>query len=89
MLIGLDKKNVTKDRCNIPMDMTMVLGPHKFNLYVPINHHGPSTYSGHYITLSTVAKSILLQRQQNNGFFYIMDTKRTSAAYVLMNELIM
>ena len=29
--------NFTRDRCSIPMDMTVVLG-----------HHGPSIYSGHY-----------------------------------------
>ena len=34
--------NFTKDRCSIPMDMTVVLGLHKFNLQATIDHHGPS-----------------------------------------------
>ena len=38
----------TKERCSIPMDMTVVLGLHKFSLQVTIDHHGPSMYSGHY-----------------------------------------
>ena len=40
--------NFTKDRCDIPMDMTVVLGLHKFSLQATIDHHGPSMYSGHY-----------------------------------------
>ena len=41
-------KNFTKDRCSIPMDTTVALGLHKFNLQANIDHHGPSMYSGHY-----------------------------------------
>ena len=40
--------NFTKDRCSMPMDMTIVLGLHKFSLQATINHHGPSMSSGHY-----------------------------------------
>ena len=40
--------NVTKDRCSIPMDTTVRLGPLKFSLRATINHHGPSIHSGHY-----------------------------------------
>ena len=40
--------NFTKDRCSIPMDMTVVIGLHKFSLQATIDHHGPSLYSGHY-----------------------------------------
>ena len=40
--------NVTKDRCPIPMDMTVRLGPLKFSLQATIDHHGPSIDSGHY-----------------------------------------
>ena len=39
--------DVTKYRCSIPMDMTVVLGLHKFNLQATIDHQGPSMYSGH------------------------------------------
>ena len=40
--------NVTKDRCSIPMDTTVRLGPLKFSLRATIDHHGPSIHSGHY-----------------------------------------
>ena len=39
---------VTKDRCAIPMDTTVRLGPLKFSLRATIDHHGPSIHSGHY-----------------------------------------
>ena len=40
--------NFTKDRCSIPMDMTVVLGLHKFSKQATIDHHGPSMCSGYY-----------------------------------------
>ena len=40
--------NVTKDRCPIPMDTTVRLGPLKFSLQATIDHHGQSIHSGHY-----------------------------------------
>ena len=40
--------NVTKDRCSILMNMTVMLGPLKFSPRATINHHGPSIHSGHY-----------------------------------------
>ena len=40
--------NITKDRCPIPMDATVRLGPLKFSLQAAIDHHGPSIDSGHY-----------------------------------------
>ena len=40
--------NVTKDRCSIPMDTTVRLGPLKFSLWATIDHHGPSIHYGHY-----------------------------------------
>ena len=40
--------NITKDRCPIPMDTTVRLGPLKFSLQATIDHHGPSIDSGHY-----------------------------------------
>ena len=39
---------VTKDRCSIPMDTTVRLGPLKFSLLATIDHHGPSLHSGNY-----------------------------------------
>ena len=34
--------NVTKDKCSMPMDTTVRLGPLKFGLRDNIDHHGPS-----------------------------------------------
>ena len=57
-----------KDRCSIPMDMIVMLGPHRFSLQATIDHHGPSIHSGHYTaSVNCCKKNILLQRQQNYG----------------------
>ena len=48
--------NFTKDRCSIPMDMTVVLGLHKFSLQATIDHHVPSMYSGHYTIINWCKK---------------------------------
>ena len=40
--------NITKDRCPIPTDTTVRLCPLKFSLQATIDHHGPSSDSGHY-----------------------------------------
>ena len=40
--------NFTKVRCSVPMDMTVVLGLHKFKLQATIGHHGQYMCSGHY-----------------------------------------
>ena len=60
--------NVTKDRCSIPMDTTVRLGPLKFSQRATIDHHGPSIHSGHYtVSLNCCKKKILLQRSHNYG----------------------
>ena len=62
-------KNVTKDRCSIPMDTTVRLGPLKFSLRATIDHHGPSIQSGHFTESINCCpkKTILLQRSHNYG----------------------
>ena len=60
--------NVTKDRCPIPMDTTIRLGPLKFSLHATIDHHGPCIHSGHYTaSINCCRKNILFQRSHNNG----------------------
>ena len=60
--------NVTKDRCSIPMDTTVRLGPLEFSLRATIDHHGPSIHSGHYTaSINCCIKNILLQRSHNYG----------------------
>ena len=52
--------NITKDRCPIPMDTTVRLGPPKFSLQATIDHHGPSIDSGHYTATITKLRSLEL-----------------------------
>ena len=61
--------NITKDRCPIPMDTTVRLGPLKFSLQATIDHHGPSIDSlSHYnASINCCKNNILLQRSQNYG----------------------
>ena len=61
--------NVTKDRCSIPMDPAVRLGPLKFSLRATIDHHWPSKYPGHYTASINCCKkkTILLQRSHNYG----------------------
>ena len=59
--------NITKNRCAIPMDTTVRLGPLKFSIQAIIDHHGPSIDSGITLHLLIVAKNILLQRSRNYG----------------------
>ena len=53
--------------CDLCLDMTIVLGLHKFNLQATIDHRGPTLYSGHYTASINCCKNILLQRQKNYG----------------------
>ena len=60
--------NVTKDRCSIPIDTTVRLGPLKYSLRATIDHHGPSIHSGHYTaSINCCKKPNLLQRSHNYG----------------------
>ena len=59
--------NVTKDKCLIPMDATVRLGPLKFSLRATIDHHGPSIHSGLYTAYISCCKNILLQRSHKHG----------------------
>ena len=60
--------NVTHDRCPIPVDTTVRLGPLKFSLQATIDHHGPSMHSSHYTaSINCCIKPILLQRSHNYG----------------------
>ena len=80
--------NFTKDRCSIPMDMTVMLGLHKFNLQVTIDHHGPSMYSGHYTASINCCKRTLYCNDSKITEFKTIDTKNSSTAYVVVYKLI-
>ena len=72
----------TKDRCSIPMDMTVVLGLHKFSLQATIDHHVPSVYSGHY-TASINCRKKIYCNDSKIAEFETIDTKNSSTAYVV------
>ena len=67
--------NFTKDKCSIPMDMTIVLGLRKFSLPATIDHHGPSMYSGHYIASTNCCKRTFYCNNSKITEFEIIDTK--------------
>ena len=47
--LGYPKNDATEDRCSIPMDTTVMLGPLKFSLRAFIEHRGASVHFGHYM----------------------------------------
>ena len=78
----------TKDGCSIPMDMTVVLGLHKFSLQATIDHHGPSMYSGRYTAYINRCKRTFYCNDSKITEFKTIDTKNSSTAYVVMYKLI-
>ena len=60
--------NFTKDRCSIPMDMTVVLGLHKFSLQATIDHHGSSMYSGRYTAFINCRKRTFYCNGRNDWY---------------------
>ena len=80
--------NFTKDRCSIPMDMTVVLGLHKFSLQATVDHHGPSMYSGHYTASINCCKRTFYCNDSKITEFKTIDTKNSTTAYVIMYKLI-
>ena len=80
--------NFTKDRCPIPMNMTVELGLHKFNLQATIDHHGPSMYSGHYTVSINCCKRTFYCNDSKITEFQTIDTKNSSTAYEVIYKLI-
>ena len=80
--------NVTKDRCSIPMDTTVMLGPLKFSLRATINHHVPSIHSGHYTASINCYKKTLYCNDNTIAEFGIIASNNSSTAYVILYELI-
>ena len=80
--------NVTKDRCSIPMDTTVRLGPLKFSLRATIDHHEPSIHSGHYTASINYWKKKFYCNDHTITQFGIIDSKNSSTAYVILYELI-
>ena len=80
--------NVTKDRCSIPMDKTVMLGPLEFSLRATMDHHGPSIHSGHYTASINCCKKTFYSNDNTITEFKIIDSKNSSTAYVILYELI-
>ena len=81
-------KNFSKDGCSIPMDMTVVLGLHKFSLQATIDQHWPSMYSGHYTASINCCKRTYSCNDSKITKFEMIDTKNSSTAFVVMYKLI-
>ena len=79
--------NITKDRCPIPLDMTVRLGPLKFNLQATIDHHGPSIDSGHYTASINCCKKTFYCNDHKITEFGITD-KNSSTAYIVLYKWI-
>ena len=77
-----------KVKCSIPMDMTVVLGYHKFSLQATIDHHGPSIYSGHYTTSVNCCNRTFYCNDNKITEFDMINTKNSSTAYVVIYKLI-
>ena len=79
--------NIIKDRCPIPLDATVMLGPLKFNLQATIDHHGPSIDSGHYTASINCCKKTFYCNDHKITEFGITD-KNTSTAYIVLYKWI-
>ena len=79
--------NITKDRCPIPMDTTIRLGPLKFSLQATVDHHGLSIDSGHYTASINCCKKTLYCNNHKITEFGITD-KNSSTAYIVLYKWI-
>ena len=80
--------NATKNRCSIPMDTTVRLGPFKCSLRATIDHHGQSINSGHYTASINCCKKTFYCNDHTITEFGIIGSKNSSTAYVIVYELI-
>ena len=71
------------------MNMTILLGLHKFSFQATINHHRLSRYSGHYITSINCCKKIFYCKDSKITESEMNDAKNSPTANVVMYELIM
>ena len=79
--------NIINDRCPIPLDATVMLGPLKFNLQATIDHHGPSIDSGHYTASINCCKKTFYCNDHKITEFGITD-KNSSTAYIVLYKWI-
>ena len=79
--------NITKDRCTIPLDTTVRLGPLKFNLQATLDYHGPSIDSGHYTASINCCKKTFYCNDHKITEFGITD-KNSSTAYIVLYKWI-
>ena len=79
--------NIIKDRCPIPLDATVMLGPLKFNLQATIDHHGPSIDSGHYTASINCCKKTFYCNDHKITEFGTTD-KNSSTAYIVLYKWI-
>ena len=79
---------VIKDGCSIPTETTVRLGPLGLSLRAAVDHHGPSIHSGHYTASINCCKKAFYCGDRTITEFGIVDSRDSSAAYVVLYELI-
>ena len=77
-----------KDRCSIPIDMTVKLGPHIFSLQATIDHHGASIQHGHYTASINCCNKTFYCNDSKITEFEIVDTKNSTTAYLILYKMI-
>ena len=68
------------------MDMTVVLGLHKFKLQATIDRHGPCMYSGQYDTSINCCKNAIVTKANITEFE--INTQNSSTAHAVIYKLI-
>ena len=66
------------------MDAPVMLGPLKFSLRATIDHHRPSTHSGHYTASINSCKNIFYCNDNKITKFDIVDSKNSTSVYVIL-----
>ena len=80
--------NVTKDGCSMPMGAVVGLGPIWFGLRATGDHRGPSVHSGHCAASVDCCEGAFYYGSHTVARFRVVDSRGSSAAYVVLCELI-
>ena len=72
----------------INMDMTVVLGYHRFSLRATMDRHGPSICSGHCTASVNCCNKTFYCNDNKITEFDMINTKNSSTAYVVIYKLI-
>ena len=80
---------VIKDKGPIPVDFTFTLGPYTFSLLATVDHHGPTTDSGHYTTYINCCNKTFFCNDNKITEVELPDGRGSSTAYMLLYRCIL